>query len=141
VLECLQEFKKGRLITVFGCGGDRDHSKRSKMAQASEELSDFSIITSDNPRSEDPAVIAREVAQGFTKPNRYTIEIDRRCAIAKAIEMATSDDMIVIAGKGHEPYQIFAHKTIEFDDAKVAAQLCEQKAQRVASQEPLSQHV
>lgn len=141
VLECLHELKKGRLITIFGCGGDRDRSKRPKMAQASEELSDFSIVTSDNPRSEDPMAIAREVVQGFSKPSHYMVEADRRAAIAKAIEMATPDDMILIAGKGHEPYQIFAHKTIEFDDAKVAAQLCEQKAQRVASQESLSQHV
>ena len=140
VLECLQELKKGRLITIFGCGGDRDKSKRPKMAQASEELSDISIVTSDNPRSEDPGVIAHEVIQGFTKPNKFMVELDRRMAIEKAIDMATPDDMILIAGKGHEPYQIFAHKTIEFDDAKVAAQLCEQKARSV-SQEPVSEHV
>lgn len=129
VLECLQELKKtGRILTVFGCGGDRDQTKRPKMAQISEELSDISIVTSDNPRSEEPEAIARQVIAGFKRKNSYMIELDRRAAIQKAIDLATPDDIVLIAGKGHEPYQIFAHKTVEFDDRKVAAQCCQKKA-------------
>ncbi len=126
VLECLRELCRNKIITVFGCGGDRDASKRPKMAHASEALSDFSIVSSDNPRSEDPAQIAAEIIQGFSSRAKYCIELDRKEAIRKAIEMSSQDDCILIAGKGHEAYQIFAHKTIEFDDAKVAAQICEQ---------------
>lgn len=132
VLECLQEIRKGRIITVFGCGGDRDKFKRPRMAQACEELSDISIVTSDNPRSEDPVQIANDIIHGFRKKENYLIELDRREAIRKAIEMARPDDIVLIAGKGHEPYQIFAHKTIEFDDAKVARQLCQEISKRHA---------
>lgn len=132
VLECLRELKKGgKIITVFGCGGDRDHTKRPKMAQACEELSDVSIVTSDNPRSEDPEEICRMVVRGFKNKDNYLIEVDRRAAIEKAIDMATPDDIILIAGKGHETYQIFAHKTIEFDDRKVARQICQMKKSEV----------
>lgn len=127
VLECLGELKTGRIITVFGCGGDRDNTKRPKMAKVCEELADFSIVTSDNPRSEDPESICRMILQGFKQKDSYIVELDRRCAIEKAIEMATPDDIILIAGKGHETYQIFAHKTIEFDDRKIAAQICQMK--------------
>lgn len=134
VFECLQELKTGRIITVFGCGGDRDKTKRPKMAHACEEYSDISIVTSDNPRSEDPEEICRQVSTGFRKKSSYLIEVDRRKAIEKAIEMATPDDIILIAGKGHEPYQIFAHKTVEFDDRKVAAQICHQKAEQLVGQ-------
>lgn len=128
VFECLQELKTGRIITVFGCGGDRDKSKRAKMGQVCEEFSDVSIVTSDNPRSEDPQDIIREVVKGFKSPGSYVVESDRRTAIEKAIEMATPDDIVLIAGKGHETYQIFAHKTVEFDDRKVASQICQKKA-------------
>ncbi len=123
VLECLQEIKKGKIITVFGCGGDRDHFKRPKMAKAAEEFSDFCIVTSDNPRSEDPQGICKEIIKGFSKSN-WIVEIDRREAIKKAIQMATVNDIILIAGKGHETYQVFAHKTVDFDDRKIAIQLC-----------------
>jgi UDP-N-acetylmuramoyl-L-alanyl-D-glutamate--2,6-diaminopimelate ligase len=127
VLECLQEFKKGRIITVFGCGGDRDRTKRPKMAKAAEEFSDFCIVTSDNPRSEDPQQICNEIIKGFQDKDKWMMEIDRREAIKKAIHMATPDDIILIAGKGHETYQIFAHTTVEFDDRKISAQLCIEK--------------
>lgn len=126
VLECLQELKTARIITLFGCGGDRDQTKRPKMAQAAEEYSDICIVTSDNPRSEDPVEIARQITKGFKHPNKHILEMDRRAAIERAIAMAHPDDIILIAGKGHETYQIFAHKTIEFDDAKVASQCCQQ---------------
>lgn len=124
VLECLTELKKGRIITVFGCGGDRDQTKRPKMGAVVERFSDISIVTSDNPRSEDPEQICREIIQGFSRADAYLLEVDRRKAIEKAIACATPDDIILIAGKGHENYQIFAHKTIEFDDCTVAAEIC-----------------
>lgn len=127
VLECLQDMKKKRLITVFGCGGDRDQLKRPKMARASERYSDLTIVTSDNPRSEDPEAICQEIVKGFTKKNAYFVELDRKTAIQKAIEFAAADDIILIAGKGHETYQIFAHQTIEFDDRRVAAECCQEK--------------
>ena len=128
VLECLQELRKGRIITVFGCGGDRDQSKRPKMAQAVEDFSDLGVVTSDNPRTEDPAAICRDIVAGFKSKDRYIVELDRREAIKKAIDLAKPDDILLIAGKGHETYQIFSHKIVEFDDRKVAAQLCESKA-------------
>lgn len=132
VLATLKEVKTqlGRLIVVFGCGGDRDRTKRPKMAEACESYADLSIVTSDNPRSEDPQKICEEIVAGFSNPNTYLIEIDRRAAIQKAIELARPDDMILIAGKGHETYQVFAHKTIEFDDCKVAADICAHLASR-----------
>lgn len=127
VLECLQELKTGRIITVFGCGGDRDTTKRPKMAHVCEELADLVIVTSDNPRTEDPAEIARQIANGFSRQSSHLIELDRRKAIEIAIDNAAPEDIVLIAGKGHETYQIFAHKTIEFDDRKVAAQICQKK--------------
>lgn len=123
VLSCLTELKTGKIITVFGCGGDRDKAKRPSMANSAERYSDFCIVTSDNPRSENPGSICEEIASAFKK-NAYIIEIDRKKAIAKAIEMASPLDIILIAGRGHETSQIFAHKTIEFDDCKIAKELC-----------------
>lgn len=125
VLECLQELKTGKIITVFGCGGDRDRLKRPVMAEVAMSYSDLCIVTSDNPRSENPESICREIIAGFKKSKEYLVEIDRRKAILTAIERACPNDIILIAGKGHETTQVFAHKTIEFDDRKVAAQLCE----------------
>jgi UDP-N-acetylmuramoyl-L-alanyl-D-glutamate--2,6-diaminopimelate ligase len=130
VLQTLKEVQvaKGKLIVVFGCGGDRDRSKRPKMAKACENYADLCIVTSDNPRSEDPHKICEEIITGFTKPGIYQIELDRKAAIQKAVESARPDDIILIAGKGHETYQIFAHKTIEFDDCKIATDICAQLA-------------
>ena len=121
VLKSLKELKKGRLITLFGCGGDRDQKKRPLMAQVAEKFSDLTIVTSDNPRSEDPLKIIEEIKQGFSSSN-FVIEPDRRKAIAKAIFSAEPNDVILLAGKGHETYQIFAHQTIEFDDRLIAAE-------------------
>lgn len=126
VLLCLKEMKPERLITIFGCGGDRDQSKRPKMGQQVEEHSDLAILTSDNPRSEDPLEIIRQIETGFKDRRSYSIEPDRQFAIEMAIRLATPQDIILIAGKGHETYQIFANKTIEFDDAKVAGQICQE---------------
>lgn len=132
VLETLKEIQneEGRLIVVFGAGGDRDKTKRPKMAQACERYAHHCIVTSDNPRSEDPRKICDEVIAGFTKSNRYEVELDRRAAIQKAIEQADPNDIILIAGKGHEAVQIFAQQTMEFDDCKVAEDICAQLYER-----------
>lgn len=127
VLETLNELKKGKIITVFGCGGDRDKGKRPKMAKVCESYSDYTIITNDNPRSEDPEIISQEIVKGFSSDAKYEVVLDRYLAIKRAIEIAEDNDTILLAGKGHEKYQIFAHKTIEFDDVKIAFELCNQK--------------
>ena len=123
VLQTLTELKKGRLITVFGCGGCRDAQKRPQMAAISESFSDLTIVTNDNPRSEDPAEIAKQVISGFQKKT-YLVELDRKKAIGQALELANPDDIILIAGKGHEAYQIFAHQTVAFDDREVVKEAC-----------------
>lgn len=122
VLMSLSELKAGKIITVFGCGGDRDKDKRPKMAEAAEKYSDLCIVTSDNPRSEDPEAICRHITAGF-KSKSYIVELDRKKAIELAIGRARAGDILLIAGKGHETYQIFAHKTVDFDDRKVAQEL------------------
>ena len=112
---------KGRTIVVFGCGGDRDPAKRSLMGAVAGEHADISLVTSDNPRSEDPLAIIAQVELGLKGSSAwYEVEVDRRCAIARAIGMALPDDSVLIAGKGHEDYQIFADKTVHFDDREVA---------------------
>jgi UDP-N-acetylmuramoyl-L-alanyl-D-glutamate--2,6-diaminopimelate ligase len=127
VLKALREFKKGRIITVFGCGGDRDRNKRPKMAEISEKYSDITIVTSDNPRTENPETIFKDILGGFKDKNSYMVEPDRYLAIKRAIDLSDANDMILIAGKGHEAYQIFAHKTIEFDDRKIAHEIAQKK--------------
>lgn len=124
VLTCLNEIKTKRIITVFGCGGDRDRSKRPKMAQVAGRLSDIVIVTTDNPRSENPETICQEITTGFSKDDTYKVVIDRYNAITTAITEAQQEDIILIAGKGHETYQILAHQTIEFDDRKAASEVC-----------------
>ncbi len=127
VLTCLNEFKTGRIIVVFGCGGNRDASKRPKMGRVCEEHADVVIITSDNPRNESPEAIIDEIKKGLKHPERACVKLDRKEAIEQAISIATPDDLILIAGKGHETYQIFGHKTIEFDDKQVALELCQNR--------------
>jgi len=125
VLRTIRETTNGKIITVFGCGGDRDRLKRPKMAQAVEELSDIAVVTSDNPRSEDPSAIIQEVCSGFTSMEPITA-VCRREAIYRAIELANPDDCILIAGRGHEKRQIFDQRTIDFDDCVVARECCQQ---------------
>ncbi len=111
----------GRVITLFGCGGDRDRSKRPKMGQAAGEGSDLVIATSDNPRSEEPLAILAEIEPGLRSSGvRYTIEPDRAAAIHLALAEAGPHDVVLIAGKGHETEQILAGRTIPFDDAEIA---------------------
>jgi UDP-N-acetylmuramoyl-L-alanyl-D-glutamate--2,6-diaminopimelate ligase len=123
VLQTLTELKKGRIITVFGCGGNRDADKRPQMAAIAESLSDITIVTNDNPRNEDPQEIAKQIITGFKNKN-YLIELDRKKAITQALKLAKQDDIILIAGKGHETYQIFAHQTIVFDDKQMVKEAC-----------------
>ena len=119
VLRTLKELKPARLITVFGCGGDRDRAKRPLMAAAAEELSDWTVITSDNPRREDPEAIIADVEAGMRGTNFEKIT-DRERAIRHAIDLAAPGDIVLIAGKGHETYQEFADRRIAFDDVAVA---------------------
>ncbi len=122
VLLTLNEIKNGRIITVFGCGGDRDRDKRPKMGKIASEMSDFCIVTSDNPRKEDPRFIISEIEKGIEKDN-YLVEENRYSAIEKAICLAKDDDIVLIAGKGHETTQIFANNTALFDDRSVAVEI------------------
>ena len=116
-IEALRPHVTGRLITVFGAGGDRDKGKRPEMGRIAVEMSDHVIVTDDNPRSEDPATIRAEILAGATGAENVA---DRRAAIAKAIEMAGSQDIILLAGKGHEQGQIVGDRVIPFDDVEVA---------------------
>ncbi len=121
VLVTLSELTKGRLIVVFGCGGDRDKGKRKPMGQAAAELADFSILTSDNPRTEDPGEILRQIEEGFwaSTVRRYQVIEDRREAIERALDIARPGDTVLIAGKGHEAYQEFADTVVPFNDRLV----------------------
>jgi UDP-N-acetylmuramoyl-L-alanyl-D-glutamate--2,6-diaminopimelate ligase len=131
VLRTLRELTPNRLITVFGCGGDRDRTKRPLMAAASEEFSDWSILTSDNPRTEDPAQILSEVRAGL-RTNCYEEIPDRTEAIRKAVTLALPGDIVLIAGKGHETYQEFADRKIPFDDSAVARRAIEERRVEIA---------
>jgi UDP-N-acetylmuramyl-tripeptide synthetase len=143
LLETSRPLATRRLITVFGCGGDRDRTKRPLMGAVAARLSDVVVITSDNPRSEDPASIIEEVKRGIVQPadrvrpaevprngqrsagpaTPTCLSIaDRRSAIEKAIAMAHAGDMVLIAGKGHERYQVIGDRVLPFDDAEVAGE-------------------
>ena len=119
VLKTLRELRPRKLIVVFGCGGDRDRKKRPLMARVADELADHAIITSDNPRKENPDAIINEVEKGF-RSTHYEKIADRTEAIRHAAAMAEARDLVLIAGKGHEKYQEFADHTIPFDDIQVA---------------------
>ncbi len=113
--------RSGRVITVFGCGGDRDRTKRPLMGEAAGKGSDFVVVTSDNPRSEDPLTIIQDAVVGLQRTGaRYTVEPDRRKAIALAIQQAKAGDIVLLAGKGHEKVQVSREGTVPFDDVEVA---------------------
>jgi UDP-N-acetylmuramoyl-L-alanyl-D-glutamate--2,6-diaminopimelate ligase len=125
LLETVRELKPRRIITVFGCGGDRDRSKRPLMGAVASRLSEAVVVTSDNPRSEPPESIIEEILRGMNggrKAERHVV-VDRRDAIAKALDMAGTGDAVVIAGKGHETYQVLRDRTVPFDDRQVARDL------------------
>jgi UDP-N-acetylmuramoyl-L-alanyl-D-glutamate--2,6-diaminopimelate ligase len=127
----LKELSPRRLITVFGCGGDRDKGKRPLMGAAAARLSDACIVTSDNPRSEDPLAIIREIEAGMRGMGHLSIP-DRAEAISHAIKNALSGDIILIAGKGHESTQQFAGQTIDFSDRKHASKALRERAQLIS---------
>jgi len=122
VLRSARALEPSRLISVFGCGGDRDRTKRPIMGRIAAELSDQVIVTSDNPRSEEPNSILADILAGIPQERADAVrtEVDRRKAIREAVALARPGDLVVIAGKGHETYQIFAHETIHFDDREEA---------------------
>lgn len=121
--------ENGRLIAVFGCGGDRDATKRPKMGRIAERLADLLVVTSDNPRTEDPQQIITDVISGIQRfdSSRMVVDVDRKQAIHQAIDMAQPEDIIVVAGKGHEDYQILGDRTIHFDDREVVQDYVKQK--------------
>ncbi len=124
VIQTIRGFAKGRVITLFGCGGDRDKTKRPKMGKIASELSDFSILTSDNPRTENPNAIIEDVLVGVKEGGgAYTIVPNRFDAIEYALDFAQKDDIILLAGKGHETYQILADRTITFDEREIVRKL------------------
>lgn len=138
ILRTARALTKNNLLVVFGCGGDRDRGKRPEMGRIAARLSDLAIITSDNPRSEDPATIAREIEEGFLAEARalgrdparsYRVVLDREEAIREAVFAARPGDMLVIAGKGHENRQIFRDRAVPFDDREVAAAALRGRAQ------------
>ena len=132
VLNAVRPITKGRIILVFGCGGDRDRTKRPRMAKVAGELADRIVITSDNPRSEDPREIIREILAGLDEQGRgkSLVEPDRRLAIKAAIEQAKDGDVVIIAGKGHEKYQIIGSQRNHFDDVEVAGEFIAGRAGR-----------
>ncbi len=131
ILKTARDIVENRLITVFGCGGDRDRMKRPLMGEAAARYSDFCVVTSDNPRSEEPEAIIEDIIPGLNKVenSRYAIIADRREAIRHAIYLGRKGDLIVIAGKGHENYQLIGGQILDFDDRKVAREFIEDKLQ------------
>ena len=128
VIKTAREFVKNRIITVFGCGGDRDTTKRSLMGEISQKLSDICIVTSDNPRTEDPKLIINDILKGLDESKEnYKVVIDRKEAIKEAIEIAQEGDVVLIAGKGHENYQIIGKVKHHFDDKEIANEFLENK--------------
>ncbi len=112
---------KGRIITLFGCGGLKDRTKRPVMGEVAGRLSDLTVLSSDNPRTEDPLKIISDIVVGLQKTNgKYLIEPDREKAIAMAMDEARAGDIVLLAGKGHENYQILADRALEFDDREMA---------------------
>jgi len=115
-LTCVSELANNKIITVFGCGGDRDRLKRPQMGSIASELSDYIIITSDNPRTEEPMKIIEEIIQGIKDTSGTALEIipDRKSAIQRAIELAKKNDLVMILGKGHETYQVLKDNSCAF---------------------------
>ncbi len=133
LLETAKELAPQKVILVFGAGGDRDRSKRPRMGEVAGRLADFTIITSDNPRSEDPLAIISDIERGMKKSRHvhYEIEVDRRKAIERALWIARPDDYILVAGKGHESYQIIGDRVIPFNDAEVIRELLDKKKSKL----------
>ncbi|WP_456341662.1 UDP-N-acetylmuramoyl-L-alanyl-D-glutamate--2,6-diaminopimelate ligase [Thermovibrio sp.] len=127
LLKTVSSFTKGRLITVFGCGGERDREKRAPMGRVARELSDLVIITSDNPRKEEPQRIIADILKGISSKEGVLVVPDRRRAIEKALSLKGKEDVVVIAGKGHEDYQIIGDRKIPFKDQQVVKEFYERR--------------
>jgi UDP-N-acetylmuramoyl-L-alanyl-D-glutamate--2,6-diaminopimelate ligase len=127
-LTSLRAHCDGRLVCVFGCGGERDRGKRPQMGAIAEQLADRIIITDDNPRGEDGDAIVAQIADGLAHAERATIQRDRGAAIALALRDARAGDVVLIAGKGHEPYQEIGGRKLPFDDLDVARRALESRA-------------
>jgi len=124
ILNAVKQYTKGKVISVFGCGGDRDNRKRPIMGEISGRIADYTIITSDNPRTEEPEKIVEQIEQGIKKTNgKYTVIVDRKEAIKEAIKMAKKQDIIVLAGKGHEPYQEINGVKHPFDERIIVREI------------------
>ncbi len=124
ILNAIRGFAKGRIVTLFGCGGDRDRTKRPIMGKIAGQLSDFCIVTSDNPRSEEPKDIIEDIIEGLSETDcRYAVVENRFEAIEFALDNAKTDDIILLAGKGHEPYQVLKDRTIVFDEREIVLKL------------------
>ena len=130
ILSAVKIYTKGRVISVFGCGGDRDKIKRPMMGEVSGRVADYTIITSDNPRTENPEEIVKDIEEGIKKTNgKYECIVDRKEAIKKAIKMANKRDMIVLAGKGHEQYQEINKKRYPFDESEIVNNIIDEMMQ------------
>lgn len=128
ILNAVKSYTRGRVISVFGCGGDRDTSKRPMMGEISGRIADFTIITSDNPRTEEPQKIVDQIEEGIKKTKgKYTVIVDRIEAIKEAIKMADKKDIILLAGKGHEPYQEINGVKHPFDERIIVNDIIENK--------------
>ena len=128
ILQAVKSYTRGRVISVFGCGGDRDSAKRPQMGEISGQIADYTIITSDNPRTEDPEKIVKQIEEGIKKTNgKYECIVDRTEAIKKAIKMANKLDIIVLAGKGHETYQEINHIKHPYDERIIIKQIIDEK--------------
>lgn len=138
ILRTVRSFldKNERLVLVFGCGGDRDKTKRAAMGRCAEEEADFVVITSDNPRSENPLSIIRQIISGFTDAKKRKVIVNRRNAIAWTIENAKKHDVILLVGKGHEHYEIIGEQTIPFYEADIVREEINRRKSRILSEDP-----
>jgi UDP-N-acetylmuramoyl-L-alanyl-D-glutamate--2,6-diaminopimelate ligase len=130
-LSSLRPITRGRIVVVFGCGGDRDRTKRPRMGMAAADLAERVVVTSDNPRSERPEAIIDEILAGIGEAGRAKtlVEPNRREAIRAALDEAHEGDVVLIAGKGHESYQVVGERRIAFDDVQVASELLDGAAE------------
>ncbi|MDR0800483.1 MAG: UDP-N-acetylmuramoyl-L-alanyl-D-glutamate--2,6-diaminopimelate ligase [Endomicrobium sp.] len=138
VLQALKEIKPKRIITVFGCGGDRDRTKRPLMGKTAVEMSDFVFVTSDNPRTEDPQEIILDIEVGIKRADKknYKVVVDRETAIKEAVMMADKDDIVLLAGKGHETYQVIGNEKVHFNDIEIAEKYIDLKEkQKIAAKQ------
>ena len=127
ILQAVKSYTRGKVISVFGCGGDRDNSKRAVMGEISGRIADFTFITSDNPRTEEPEKIIEQIEEGMKKTKgKYKVVVDRKEAIKEAIQMATKRDIIVLAGKGHELYQEINGVKNDFDERVIVRELIDE---------------